>query len=85
MQQYGADMMSDISIHAPREGCDETTPCSVPLSDVFQSTHPVRGATIDDLINNASQQISIHAPREGCDKACLMPSCRSCYFNPRTP
>ena len=34
-----------ISIHAPREGCDAYNR-SMQLIDKFQSTHPVRGATV---------------------------------------
>ena len=33
----------------------------------FQSTHPVRGATLLVKIDVARSGISIHAPREGCD------------------
>ena len=55
-----------ISIHAPREGCDEST-VILELSSGFQSTHPVRGAThpCDGVVR--AWLISIHAPREGCD------------------
>ena len=34
---------------------------------IFQSTHPVRGATNLPKTCNAWFLISIHAPREGCD------------------
>ena len=34
-----------ISIHAPREGCDRRLADIDKAYDVFQSTHPVRGAT----------------------------------------
>ena len=34
----------DISIHAPREGCDMVLTLIIWLIK-FQSTHPVRGAT----------------------------------------
>ena len=38
-------MTLGISIHAPREGCDQTF-MSLPLETrEFQSTHPARGAT----------------------------------------
>ncbi len=33
----------------------------------FQSTHPVRGATLAVEINFSTYVISIHAPRAGCD------------------
>ena len=35
----------DISIHAPREGCDALVPHPVKRVRQFQSTHPARGAT----------------------------------------
>ena len=34
---------------------------------LFQSTHPVRGATNYLGVREILQPISIHAPREGCD------------------
>ena len=34
---------------------------------VFQSTHPVRGATLVQRLAWSREKISIHAPREGCD------------------
>ena len=34
-----------ISIHAPREGCDDTVFAWLEPQNLFQSTHPVRGAT----------------------------------------
>ena len=35
----------DISIHAPREGCDPALSDRNDMYVIFQSTHPVRGAT----------------------------------------
>ena len=56
-----------ISIHAPREGCDiMATPGFT--DTIFQSTHPVRGATWMDSPEALAEYISIHAPREGCDR-----------------
>jgi len=37
----------NISIHAPREGSDGFSPISSISGEAFQSTLPVRGATID--------------------------------------
>ena len=34
---------------------------------LFQSTHPVRGATDAETLLKMHRPISIHAPREGCD------------------
>ena len=36
---------------------------------VFQSTLPVRGATVDDRTLTKALEISIHAPRTGSDQA----------------
>ena len=35
---------------------------------VFQSTHPMRGATRCDVQTNGRYYISIHAPHAGCDR-----------------
>ena len=35
---------------------------------IFQSTHPARGATCAVIVLLSVVAISIHAPREGCDK-----------------
>ena len=56
-----------ISIHAPRAGCDSMTQCERIVRHLFQSTHPVRGATHDRLTEAEKHLISIHAPRAGCD------------------
>ena len=57
----------DISIHAPREGCDYANDEGMAWPSVFQSTHPVRGATGNLHRPKRDAGISIHAPREGCD------------------
>ena len=54
---------------------DPRTPCGVRLFPVkqavtvaaFQSTHPMRGATLDLCLSGLISQISIHAPHAGCD------------------
>ena len=56
-----------ISIHAPREGCDRPQYALSHVARRFQSTHPVRGATIRFQWLATQIVISIHAPREGCD------------------
>ena len=59
----------NVSIHAPREGCD----CDYQLLSQryrkFQFTHPGRGATGSDIDALAVTRVSIHAPREGCDSS----------------
>ena len=53
----------------PRTPCGvrREKPCKLCIFLLFQSTHPVRGATQGVLINLAEKNISIHAPRAGCD------------------
>ena len=52
---------------------------------VFQSTHPVRGATSCEKTKQMFGVISIHAPREGCDINYVRVIVIVRYFNPRTP
>ena len=56
-----------ISIHAPLAGCDLIISTAVTLTTVFQSTHPLRGATEEREHLPPKQKISIHAPLAGCD------------------
>ena len=61
---YGS---AEVSIHAPREGCDDTrTPAQLEAMK-FQFTHPGRGATPAPAVGATMVNVSIHAPREGCD------------------
>ena len=55
------------------------------LSDQFQPTLPVWGATYFLYYDNITARISIHAPRVGSDPttAAIFPHSR--YFNPRSP
>ena len=59
--------VADISIHAPRAGCDVLVTPPKAVKALFQSTHPVRGATVIDVVTGLTWLISIHAPRAGCD------------------
>ena len=75
-----------ISIHAPRAGSDRPTFRRASINCVFQSTLPVRGATIGQVATPAAAHIiSIHAPRAGSDpfNTYLLPLI--VYFNPRSP
>ena len=56
-----------ISIHAPREGSDTINQLRTAFQIQFQSTLPVRGATLPYSKVQAFSIISIHAPREGSD------------------
>ena len=96
-----------ISIHAPRVGCDgdndvlglhhddfnPRTPCGVRRCifcvlcciRLFQSTHPVWGATGPGWSAVDDGQISIHAPRVGCDAAYTAISSGSSIFQSTHP
>ena len=52
---------------------------------LFQSTHPVRGATYDSRVFLQAGIISIHAPRAGCDTEHVLRHYDVTDFNPRTP
>ena len=56
-----------ISIHAPRVGCDGGLRRRGRRLWIFQSTHPVWGATFMGQNQTTRKWISIHAPRVGCD------------------
>ena len=69
------------------------TPCGVrrmlpqPLCNdaLFQSTHPLRGATSFWMSVEMSRMISIHAPLAGCDVGYKAQVVAHLNFNPRTP
>ena len=78
--------LGQISIHAPRVGCDSEAEATRNLMQQFQSTHPVWGATRDDggdILDDGGFQ-STH-PVWGATS--ISPNCASltAYFNPRTP
>ena len=61
-----------ISIHAPRAGSDMGRHCVLRAITRFQSTLPVRGATISCRVVFCDRiSISIHAPRAGSDVCSL--------------
>ena len=51
----------------------------------FQSTRPLRGATVRDRIHAWCGEISIHAPLAGRDFSSASGYCPRPYFNPRAP
>ena len=56
-----------ISIHAPHTGRDDRYQSGTPSSEAFQSTRPIRGATVFMAALLTSLGISIHAPHTGRD------------------
>jgi len=65
------DADGDVSIHAPREGSDDSVYRHRLDYLAFQSTLPVRGATKCYPIAPMPPCVSIHAPREGSDFATM--------------
>ena len=69
------------------------TPCGVrptsshtrATSAIFQSTHPLRGATLPRPNGVQPPVISIHAPLAGCDNLYVPDPYPIVDFNPRTP
>ena len=51
----------------------------------FQSTPPVKAATVTLADYKATLRISIHAAREGGDGVFLRPRHADTHFNPRRP
>jgi len=85
--QIEADEASaiQVSIHAPRAGCDRLIRIKSSSQSWFQSTHPARCATSVGFGRRGGGGVSIHAPRAGCDYISV-PFCTDLYgFNPRTP
>ena len=58
-----------VSIHAPREGRDGSATRVADIRARFQSTRPVKGATLGKTRWGSYNGVSIHAPREGRDEA----------------
>ena len=67
-QQQQSRKAKEISINAPRVGCDRGQELRYVYVTEFQSTHPVWGATISARSWFDGVIISIHAPRVGCDQ-----------------
>ena len=67
LPQICVRLIQAVSIHAPREGCDQSSRETHATETPFQFTHPGRGATSSSNFSALSTFVSIHAPREGCD------------------
>ena len=71
----------------PRSPCGERLYSAIALAmlEIFQSTLPMRGATIWNFVPILIYKISIHAPHAGSDIfSSIIPTPFS-YFNPRSP
>ncbi len=58
----------EISIHAPREGCDQRGASPRPPREGISIHAPREGCDLIAPRFVSFQAISIHAPREGCDE-----------------
>ena len=74
----------NISIHAPREGCDFFFHIVFP-SPLISIHAPREGCDRRQGIPYRHHRISIHAPREGCDISTNTTVRALTDFNPRTP
>ncbi len=74
----------EISIHAAREGGDAAVHRDAERAK-FQSTPPVKAATIKHVYERYNVGISIHAAREGGDTLRMCSRNARCNFNPRRP
>ena len=77
---------TNISIHPPRTGWDDSAKFAEAKAEVFQSTHPARGGTFSAWPATARFYISIHPPRTGWDLRSVQSGITvDTDFNPPTP
>ena len=89
----GVRRLKEVEVHDVNRDFNPRTPCGVrpprprrtSISCIFQSTHPVWGATNDYIRLESESAISIHAPRVGCDSWTANRRYHRHNFNPRTP
>ena len=91
--RVGCDL-THLSLFSGIGDFNPRTPCGVRrfgcnhcgrIIQLFQSTHPVWGATGLRHSHRPNLKISIHAPRVGCDVFSSCGTTWPCNFNPRTP
>ena len=77
--------MVQVSIHAAREGGDQPLPAAAVPYRRFQSTPPVKAATLEHCVYALMVLVSIHAAREGGDVNVDDFAAEQLGFNPRRP
>ena len=77
--------MLRISIHAPHAGRDFFKVIIRCIRVKFQSTRPMRGATVTSPDARLQRPISIHAPHAGRDLMDTLTDSEYKHFNPRAP
>ena len=77
----------DVGHFNPRTPCGvRRCPCPLPLSHViFQSTHPLRGATRSWNSERLALRFQSTHPLRGATFVCSINRSKTSYFNPRTP
>ncbi len=83
----GGELLGSYNNFNPRSPCGERHRRRVAhhAGDEFQSTLPVRGATLPQRAPLRHMGISIHAPRAGSDSSTISSMSVRSYFNPRSP
>ncbi len=81
----GRTIITPISIHAPRAGCDSTAQAGFVGWINFNPRTPCGVRREGIRYEKADGEISIHAPRAGCDRVCAGGVSERFDFNPRTP
>ena len=76
---------SFVSIHAPRAGCDLAATSVRTCPATFQSTHPVRGATLSMTDAAPPRTFQSTHPVRGATCPTKATSGLTVSFNPRTP
>ena len=74
-----------ISIHAPLAGCDQVSRCVAASKRIFQSTHPLRGATRSPTPVSFTAGFQSTHPLRGATYAQYIWAIGELDFNPRTP
>ena len=86
-QRCNPKSTNNIATFNPRSPCGERPSLSVPPYQYFrfQSTLPLRGATLSAIAQGAMSTLSIHAPLAGSDYAVQLRQRLQGPFNPRSP
>ena len=71
-RQRGHGLRPGISIHAPLAGCDLTSRRQARSSCVFQSTHPLRGATVSEPLDVVIPKFQSTHPLRGATPPAAM-------------
>ena len=77
--------VTQISIHAPREGGDDRSPRGALYSRKFQSTPPARGATASASTASRPRAFQSTPPARGATPPARPRCSPRRYFNPRPP